>query len=143
MTSMSRCPGHCSISPSIRKIAEGQATAASEQIELENEQLLNTEKKEHATPVPEQREEARRPCVGRRPVLPTKAEIEDHYPLHLNDRDWCKHCVSGKALLAQHMVEPADRQRLSVTFSADYALRSPCMTMTKCHSGHSEWPRRK
>ena len=60
--------------------------------------------------------------MGRQPVLPTKANIEDHVPLHLNDGDWCEHCVSGKARLAQHKVEPADRERLAVTFSADCAF---------------------
>ena len=123
MTSMPRCPGHCSISLSISTIAEVQATSASEQIELKNEQLLHTEEnKKDATPAPEQHEEARRPRVGRRPVLPTKAEIDESYTLHLNYRDWCEHCVSGKPRLAQHKVEPADRERLGVTFSADYAF---------------------
>ena len=76
MTSVHRCPGNCSISQSISKIAEVQVTSASEQIELENEQLLKTEEKnEEATPVLEQHEESRRPRVGRQPALPTKAEI--------------------------------------------------------------------
>ena len=30
--------------------------------------------------------EVRKPRIGRRPLLPTKAEIEEHYPLHLNYR---------------------------------------------------------
>ena len=51
MTSRPRSPGHCSISQSIKHVAEVQVTSAPEQIELENEQLLNTEKKEEATPV--------------------------------------------------------------------------------------------
>ena len=29
------------------------------------------------------------PRVGLRPVQPTKAEIAEHYPLHLNYRSWC------------------------------------------------------
>ena len=37
-------------------------------------------------PVPEP-DEVRKPRVGRRPVLPTKADIENHYPLHLEYRD--------------------------------------------------------
>ena len=72
-------------------------TSAAEQIELENEQLRDAEeKKEEATPVPEQHELTRQPRAGRQPVLPTKVEIEDHYPLHLNYRDRCERCVSGK-----------------------------------------------
>ena len=73
-------------------------------------------------PVPELHEEMRRPRVGRRPVLPTKADIANHFPLHLQYRDWCEHCVAGKARMAQHRVEPSDRERLGITFSADYAF---------------------
>ena len=66
--------------------------------------------------------EMRRPRVGRRPILPTKAEVEEHFPLHLNYRSWCKHCVAGKARLAQHMAAEPDRERLGVTWNADYAF---------------------
>ncbi len=41
--------------------------------------------------------EVRKPRVGKRPLLPTKAELEEHYPLHLNYRSWCPHCRAGKA----------------------------------------------
>ena len=40
--------------------------------------------------------EVRKPRIARRPLLPTKAEIDEHYPLHLNYRSWCAHCVAGK-----------------------------------------------
>ena len=53
-------------------------------------------------------EEIRKPRVGVRPQQPTKAEIDDHYPLHLNYRSWCEHCRAGKARLAPHVREPAD-----------------------------------
>ena len=45
-------------------------------------------------------EEMRRPRVGRRSMLPTKAEINEHLPLHPNYRSWCKHCRAGNARLA-------------------------------------------
>ena len=64
-------------------------------------------------------EEMRKPKVGRRPVLPTKAEVEEHFPLHLHYRSWCRHCRAGKGRLAPHLVEPPDREELRVTFSAD------------------------
>ena len=67
-------------------------------------------------------EEMRRPKVGRRPVLPTKAEVEEHFPLHLHYRSWCRHCRAGKGRLAPHLVEPPDREKLGITFSADYAF---------------------
>ena len=69
--------------------------------------------------------EMRKPRVGRRPALPTKAEIEEHFPLHLHYRSWCRHCRAGKARLAPHLVEPANREKLGVTFSADYAFMTP------------------
>ena len=31
-------------------------------------------------------DEIRRPKIGRRPVLPTKAEVDEHFPLHLQYR---------------------------------------------------------
>ena len=66
--------------------------------------------------------EVRAPRVARRPILPTKAEIEEHFPLHLNYRSRCAHCRAGKARLAQHRVQPADRERLGVTVHMDYAF---------------------
>ena len=35
-------------------------------------------------PVPEVHEDSRGPRVGRRPVLPTKADFDEHFSLHLN-----------------------------------------------------------
>ena len=70
----------------------------------------------------EEEEEMRVPKIGRRPMLPTKAEVDEHFPLHLKYRSWCKHCRAGKARRAPHIVEPADRERLGVTFSADFAF---------------------
>ena len=55
-------------------------------------------------------------------MLPTKAEIDVHYPLQLQYRDWCEHCVAGKARQNQHLMEPIDRERIGITFSAAYAF---------------------
>ena len=60
--------------------------------------------------------------MGRRPVLPTKAEIDERFPLHLNDISWCEHCAACRARLAQHRVQPSDRERLGVTVSADHVF---------------------
>ena len=46
--------------------------------------------------------EVRGQRIARKPLLPTKAEIESHYPLHLEYRSWCKHCVSGKGRSNPH-----------------------------------------
>ena len=67
----------------------------------------------------------RAPRVARRPVLPTKAEIAEHFPLHLNFRSWCEHCMAGKSRIAQHVVQPSDRERLGITVHMDYAFMVP------------------
>ena len=64
----------------------------------------------------------RKPKVGRIPVLPAKAEVDDIFSLHLHCRSWCRHCRAGTGRLAPHLVEPPDREKLGVTFSADYAF---------------------
>ena len=66
--------------------------------------------------------EVRRHKIGARLILPTKAEIAEHYPLHLNYRSWCKHCVAGKARATQHRTKDLNEERLGVTFHADYAF---------------------
>ena len=58
-------------------------------------------------------EEVRKPRVGRRPILPTKAEVMEHFPLHLQYRSWRRHCRAGRGRLAPHIVEPPDRERLA------------------------------
>ena len=63
--------------------------------------------------------------IGRRPVLLTKAEVDEHYPLHLQYRSWCRHCRAGRGKLAPHHVEAQDREKLGVTLSADYACMTP------------------
>ena len=45
----------------------------------------------------EEEVEMRKPRVAVRPVAPTKAEMEAHYPLHLVYRSWCAHCRARKA----------------------------------------------
>ena len=76
-------------------------------------------------PPPEQHSEVRVPRVARRPMLPTKAEIAEHFPLHLNFRSWCEHCMAGKSRIAQHVVQPSDRERLGITVHMDYAFMVP------------------
>ena len=47
-------------------------------------------------------EEARLPTTQQRPIAPTKAELKEHYPLHLQYRSWCRYCVSGKGHSKHH-----------------------------------------
>ena len=36
------------------------------------------------------------------PRLPTAEEVEDHYRTHCPYRNWCPHCVKGRAKSAGH-----------------------------------------
>ena len=73
-------------------------------------------------PVPGQDDEMRRPRVKRRPVTPTKQDIEDHFPLHLEYRSWCAHCVAGKAISDRHIVDKEQSDSMGVTWHSDYAF---------------------
>ena len=57
--------------------------------------------------------------------LPTKAEIEEHYPLQLRYISWCPHCRAGKARLTPHMCEPSDRENIGITVHSDFAFLGP------------------
>ena len=48
-------------------------------------------------------EETRKPQIARRPNAPSKADLEEHFPLHLEYRSWCPHCVAGKGLSLIHI----------------------------------------
>ena len=116
----------CSIiSNSISPVS--QPSAAPVEAQPEKKELMETENLENkeVIPVPEAGEEVRQPKVGRRPMAPTKAEVDEHYPLHLNYRSWCEHCRAGKARQDRHLVEPHDRERFGITFNADYAFMTP------------------
>ena len=86
-----------SISPAVNSCANPLFGTASANLGLEdeekemnmNEVQVVTEAAGEVQEVPEalDGEEARRPKIGRRPVLPTKAEIDEHFPLHLHYRD--------------------------------------------------------
>ena len=59
--------------------------------EIEEERVEAEEEKhesEVVRPPVDESGEMRRPRLGRRPMLPTKAEVLEHYPLHLNYRSW-------------------------------------------------------
>ena len=66
-------------------------------------------------------EETRAHKLAARPYTPTKAEWEEHLPLHLNYRNWCEDCVRAKGLSAPHKTvveEPLD----GVTWNMDYCF---------------------
>jgi hypothetical protein len=94
-----------------------------EKIETKNDtQVVHNAEPKADSGVQLEHEEMRPARVARRPVLPTKAEVDEHFPLHLQYRDWCKHCRYGKAKLAPHIVEPSEREKLGVTMNIDFAF---------------------
>ena len=95
-----------------------------EHVELgeDRERAKDEKELEPVQEVPVPHAEVRKLRVGCRPLLPTKADIDEHFPLHLNFRSWCAHCRAGKSRLAQHVVEAGDRERLGVTVMMDYAF---------------------
>ena len=114
----SSATGH-SISPVIQRAPEGSE---------EKKGLVESEeaKVDEVVPVPlAEDDEVRQPRIGRRPMAPTKAEIDEHHPSHLNYRSWCAHCRAGNARHDRHLVEPHYRERLGITFNADYAFITP------------------
>ena len=127
---------HCpsALWPSISPIVETTGNVAlfpiveRDELEEGHEEVVDQVEAEHPEPAqgivgpPEPHAEMRAPRISRRPVLPTKAEIDEHLPLHLNFRSWCAHSVAGKARLAQHIIQPSDRERLGVTIHMDYAF---------------------
>ena len=68
---------------------------------------------------------ARTPKVARRPITPTKADLDEHLPLHAEYRDWCEHCVAGKGEAAQHRQHMGEKDELGPTIDVDYAFMKP------------------
>ena len=50
----------------------------------------------------EEGQEFRAPVIAPRPIAPTKAQLEEHLPLHLHYRSWCPQCVFGKGHSTHH-----------------------------------------
>ena len=66
-----------------------------------------------------------KPTVGVRPIAPTKAQLKEHLPLHLNYRSWCADCVSGKGHSKHHRSstdEHVDEQVGWTTLHMDYCF---------------------
>lgn len=63
-------------------------------------------------------EETRKPKVGRRRVLPTKAEVEEHFPLHFHYRSWCRHSAERARVALRRTWSSLPTGRSSVLHSA-------------------------
>ena len=64
----------------------------------------------------------RLPKVGRRPNVPTRKEIDEHFPLHVHYRSWCPHCQAGRSTSQQHRGSQED-EVLGPCVSMDYAFK--------------------
>ena len=94
MTNVHRHRIDCIISP-LRQHDAALPSGSSAQKELGEVE----KKDDHISPVPDipgVEEDIRQPRVGRRPMAPTKEEVEEHLQLHLNYSSWCEHCRSGR-----------------------------------------------
>ena len=63
---------------------------------------------------------------------PTKEEMEDHNRTHLPFRDWCPHCIKGKAKTGYHFRQTRDDDDNQVpVISIDYAFLNDKEDKTK------------
>ena len=69
--------------------------------------------------------EFRAPKVANRPYMPTKAEIDAHYPLHAEYRSWCKYRVEGKGASRLRRTGYPTDETIGVTISIDYFFTTP------------------
>ena len=85
--------------------------------------------------IPVEEGEARVLVVTAGPYSQTKAEIREHYPLHLQYRSWCPDCVRGKGHSRHHRAwtsEPSD----GATWHMDYCFFSKDM-IEEVEEGHA------
>lgn len=71
----------------------------------------------------EEDQEYRAPVIAPRPIAPTKAQLDEHLPLHLHYRSWCPHCVFGKGHSSHHR-RGEDGLRDEPTIHLDYCFFS-------------------
>ena len=65
-------------------------------------------------------EETVEPRQIKRPTQPTRQEYEEHMITHIPFRDWCPHCVRGKALGHGHENVRKRRERGMPVVAIDY-----------------------
>ena len=70
-------------------------------------------------------QEAITPMIARKPKGPSKADIDAHYPLHTDYREWCSHCVHGKGMSNQHRQDKSGLEPIGTTVSMDYLFMVP------------------
>ena len=70
-------------------------------------------------------QEAITPMIARKPKGPSKADIDAHYPMHTDYREWCSHCVHGKGMSNQHRQDKSGLEPIGTTVSMDYLFMVP------------------
>jgi hypothetical protein len=78
----------------------------------------------------------------RRPEDPTDKEVAEHIPTHLPFRDWCKHCIFGKAPDWPHRLKRRDADEVPMV-QVDYCFMNrrgdtdilTILTVVHCPSG--------
>ena len=107
----------------IRPFSDGRAGAICSKGAAEGAGQATTEDEEA---VIEEEFGTRTPRVPRRPLAPTKAQLEEHMPLHVDYRCWCPHCVAGRGISHQHSSDTSgDAEKLGTTVSVDYCFWVP------------------
>jgi thiol-disulfide isomerase/thioredoxin len=83
--------------------------------------MNDVEDAEEAIETDEDPEEARVPKVLKSPLQPTAREVEEHNLTHLPFRDWCPHCIMGKARNIPHKKQK-DKEHLVPHIHVDYGF---------------------
>jgi hypothetical protein len=85
------------------------------------EEISDAEDAEEAIEMDEEPEEARVPKVLKSPLQPTAREVDERNLTHLPFRDWCPHCIMGKAGNIPRKKQK-DRERLVPHIHVDYGF---------------------
>ena len=67
-----------------------------------------------------QEQECSKPRMAKRPGEPSKQEWEEHQLTHVPFRDWCPHCVRGKAKAGTHEAKEKEKGRDEEVLALDY-----------------------
>ena len=99
-------------------------TGGEENMEEDKETINIGDSKEDARQE-EEMEESRKLKIANRPTLPTQEEVEEHQVTHWPTRDWCEHCVKGKAVSSAHKRSQDKGEIDTPTISIDYCFMAP------------------
>ena len=122
----------------------------------EDKETINTDDSKEDARQEEEMEESRKLNIANRPTLPTQEEVEEHQVTHWPTRDWCEHCVQGKAVPSPHkrsqdkgdidtptinihycFMAPEEREEGTIPIMAVYDNKTKAIrTHSGCRQGH-------